>query len=104
MGSKLTMQNSPITPSPRTSVLGVGVSAVDMRGTLRQCREIIESAGEEYVCTVDAHSVVEALRDSAHRKVLNRAFLTVADGMPIVWIGRIRGNHSMGHVYGPELM
>jgi N-acetylglucosaminyldiphosphoundecaprenol N-acetyl-beta-D-mannosaminyltransferase len=93
----------PVDPD-RLKVLGVSVSAVNMRDTVRHCQELIKSGRQGYLCAVDAHSVVEALKNSAHRRALNRADLSVADGMPLVWLGRLRGSRSIDRVYGPDLM
>ena len=41
-------------------------------------------------------------RDS--RRVLAEADLVVPDGMPLVWIGKLRGHVLRRRVYGPELM
>jgi N-acetylglucosaminyldiphosphoundecaprenol N-acetyl-beta-D-mannosaminyltransferase len=37
-------------------------------------------------------------------RILNRAFLNVPDGMPVVWVGRLQGFREMRRVYGPDLM
>lgn len=89
---------------PRVTALGISMSALDMRETLRRCDDLIGACGRGYVCAVDAHSVVEALRDPAHKRILNDAFLTVADGMPLVWLGRLRGSRAIDRVYGPDLL
>ena len=47
---------------------------------------------------------MEAQRDPNFRDILNRAFLCAPDGMPTVWVGRIRGHRQMGRVYGPDFM
>src|SRR5581483_12226446 len=98
---------TPLDPPVKTNrmhVLGVAVSTIDIREAVRRCEELIESGRQDYVCAVDAHSVVEALKNAARRRALNRAHLSVADGMPLVWLGRLRGNHSIDRIYGPDLM
>jgi len=97
-----------VVPGPdvpaRTSILGVGISVVDVHEAIRQCEELVRARGHGYLCAVDAHSLVEAVRNPAHRRILNHAFLTVADGMPLVWMGRLRGNAAMRRVYGPDFL
>jgi N-acetylglucosaminyldiphosphoundecaprenol N-acetyl-beta-D-mannosaminyltransferase len=98
-------QGGPALPRPaRIHILGVGVSVVGMNDVIRQCDELIRSNGRGYICATDVHSVVEGLRDPAHRKILNQAYLTVPDGMPLVWLGQLRGSRAMRRVYGPDLM
>jgi N-acetylglucosaminyldiphosphoundecaprenol N-acetyl-beta-D-mannosaminyltransferase len=88
----------------RTNILGVGVSVINMEDAIRQCDELIRSNGRGYVCATDVHSVTEAHSDPAFRRILNRSFLTTPDGMPLVWIGRLRGHTKMRRVYGPDLL
>jgi len=47
---------------------------------------------------------MEAQRDPDFRRILNRSFLCTPDGMPTVWIGRLRGHAGMTRVYGPDFM
>ena len=50
------------------------------------------------------HGMMEARRDPAYRAMMNAADLIVPDGMPLVWLGRVRGMALRRRVYGPELM
>jgi N-acetylglucosaminyldiphosphoundecaprenol N-acetyl-beta-D-mannosaminyltransferase len=88
----------------RTDILGVGVSVINMDDAIRQCDELIRSNGQGYVCATDVHSVTEALSDPTFRQILNGSLMTAPDGMPLVWIGRLRGNTRMRRVYGPDFL
>ena len=48
--------------------------------------------------------LTEARRDAAVRTAFNSADLVVPDGMPLIWIARLRGVGLKRRVYGPELM
>ena len=50
------------------------------------------------------HGVTEARNNTRFRTVLNSADLVVPDGMPLVWLGRLRRHPIKRRVYGPELM
>jgi N-acetylglucosaminyldiphosphoundecaprenol N-acetyl-beta-D-mannosaminyltransferase len=93
-----------MTPPPRFNVLGVGVHAL----TLDRARDRIIAAAREgpsrLVCCCDVNSVCSARRDARHRAILNRAFLTTPDGMPLVWLGRRAGHTETKRVYGPDLL
>jgi len=91
-------------PLPRTNVLGVGISAIDMEAAIRITDSIIRGGRKGYVCVTGVHGVIEAQSDKAFRRILNRSLMTTPDGMPMVWIGRIRGQSKMRRVYGPEYM
>lgn len=58
----------------------------------------------ERLLTRAGHGVMEATRDPAFTSILNRSLLVVADGMPLVWVGRIQGRSGIARVYGPDLM
>src|SRR5258708_33933152 len=48
--------------------------------------------------------VTEGQDEGQFKVVLNSAGLVVADGMPLIWIGRWLGFNLRRRVYGPELM
>lgn len=59
--------------------------------------------GAVHLC--NAYTLSLASRDAAFATVLNRGALNLADGTPVVWIGRRLGfGHLDRRVYGPELM
>lgn len=89
---------------PRYAVLGVRVHAVDPEQALARIQGWIATHERRYVCHANVHGVIEAWRDPALRRIYNRAGLTVADGMPLVWVGHWRGHRTVRRVYGPDLM
>jgi N-acetylglucosaminyldiphosphoundecaprenol N-acetyl-beta-D-mannosaminyltransferase len=113
------MESSPSRPSPgsrpqrapasgeqpeRVNVLGVGVSAINLDSAVEFILRALERNVRGYVCVTGVHGVSEAQNDPDFRAILNRSFLTTPDGMPMVWMGRLQGFHSIGRVYGPDLM
>src|SRR5579864_4418093 len=87
------------------AVLGVRVDAVQIPDTVA----ILESwIGQRdacrYVAVTGMHGVSEAQYDLTFRAALDAASLVVCDGMPLVWLGRLRGHELRRRVYGPELM
>jgi N-acetylglucosaminyldiphosphoundecaprenol N-acetyl-beta-D-mannosaminyltransferase len=86
------------------NVLGVGISAVDMVQSIAACDELIARNEKGYVCVTGVHGVMEAQVDPNLRTILKNSFLTVPDGMPMVWVGRLQGHDHMRRVYGPDFM
>jgi len=82
----------------------VGISAIDMQTALRTADEWIEQRELHYVCVRDVHGVVESQRDPALAKIHNAAGLVTPDGMPLVWLSRLKGHRHVERVYGPDLM
>lgn len=88
----------------RVAVLGVGISAVDMDTAIALSDRLLRSEKRGYVCVTGVHGVMEAQSDTVLRETLNRSYMTVPDGMPTVWIGRLEGHSNMRRVYGPDYM
>ena len=87
------------------SVLGVHVNAVQIPAAIAQMERWIEARdATTYVAVTGMHGVSVSRREPAFRAVLNGAGMVVPDGMPLVWIGRLRGFSLRRRVYGPELM
>lgn len=89
---------------PRVNILGVGISAIHMEQALAIIDDWIARRDPHYVCVSTVHGVMECQRNEAVRRVLNSSGLTTPDGMPLVWISRIRGFGHVRRVYGPDLM
>ncbi|MDR6670313.1 WecB/TagA/CpsF family glycosyltransferase [Rhizobium sp. 1399] len=87
-----------------TNVLGVRVSAVNLKSATGLIEKVIEDGRKEYVCVRDAHGIVRCQKDPELRSIHNRAFLVTPDGMPLVWALKHAGHVESDRVYGPDLM
>lgn len=92
--------------TPEFVVLGVRVHAIQIPAVIARVeRWIRKGASGHYVALTGMHGVSEALHDAGLRALLNAPeCLVVADGMPLVWLGRRHGHPMARRVYGPELM
>ena len=87
------------------SVLGVPVNAVQIPEVIARMTEWIGRRNDgHYIAVTGMHGVIEARHDANFKRVLADADLVVPDGMPLVWISRLRGEALRRRVYGPELM
>jgi N-acetylglucosaminyldiphosphoundecaprenol N-acetyl-beta-D-mannosaminyltransferase len=86
-------------------ILGVHVNAVQIPDVIDQMEQWIAKGRECHsVVFSTLHGIAEANKDSEYKNIVNRADLLVADGMPLVWLGRLHGHSMRRRVYGPELM
>lgn len=89
----------------RSNVLGVGISPLNLPNAVN-C--LLASAAKPefsgYVTVTGVHGVMESQRDPALMRIHNQSFLSVPDGMPMVWVGRWNGFPGIERVYGPDLM
>lgn len=88
----------------RVNVLGVGISVLNLETALAAVVEAVRARRKGYICITGVHGVSEAQEDPEFRQILNRAFLCTPDGMPMVWMGKLRRFREMDRVYGPDLM
>lgn len=89
---------------PTAHVLGVDVDAVDMEGALQRVTVALEGPSKGYVCVAGVHGVMEAQRSPQLLNIYAASEMTIPDGMPLAWVGRIQGHHAMQRVTGPDLM
>lgn len=86
-------------------VLGVRVDAVQIPEAIARMEEwIARREGTRYVAVTGMHGVTEALHDEEFKEILNEAGMVVADGYPLVVLGRRKGFGLRRRVCGPELM
>ena len=88
----------------RVNILGVGVSAINIAMALEAIEGWIARRSPRYVCVTGVHGVMESQRDEELRRIHNRAGLVTPDGMPLVWLSRLKGLGHVERVYGPHLM
>jgi N-acetylglucosaminyldiphosphoundecaprenol N-acetyl-beta-D-mannosaminyltransferase len=89
----------------RFSVLGTVFNVMQIPDVIIQMRQwIMRRESCRYVAVTGMHGIINAREKEEFRQALADAGLVVADGMPVVWIGRFRGHHLPRRVYGPELM
>jgi len=100
---EVSLQSEIAIPSYR--VLGVRVDIVQIPDTIGIIESWIQDGGSRYIAVTGMHGVSEAQRDPLFKSALGAADLIVPDGMPLVWLGRLRGFKRLKRrVYGPELM
>jgi N-acetylglucosaminyldiphosphoundecaprenol N-acetyl-beta-D-mannosaminyltransferase len=85
-------------------VLGVDVDVVDMEEALGDVAAFLQSSKKGYVCVAGVHGIMEAQRDSRLLEAYSHSAMTIPDGMPLAWVGRMQGYTGMQRVTGPDLM
>ena len=101
---KGTYTRASISPFPRVRILSVGVNATNMEDALLHTEALIQAGGQGYICVTGVHGIMEAQADESLLEILNSSYLSVPDGTPAVWVGRMYGHRHMRRVYGPDFM
>ncbi len=88
----------------RVSILGVDIAAQPFEEAVGALLNAVTARERvrAHFCTV--HSLVEAAGNSELTKVFNTAGLTFTDGMPLVWVSRLRGARDAERVCGPDVL
>lgn len=71
------------------------------------CEEVIaviqgnETKANRCISATGAHGIVHAHQNPEFHSILNQFYWNLPDGMPGVWIGRLKGEKEMKRCYGP---
>ena len=87
----------------KISVLGVGISLLDMDRAIAALDRCIAEGRTEYVCVTGVHGVIESQSNPDLMAIHNAAGLVVPDGMPVVWMARALSKQPVGRVCGFDL-
>lgn len=86
------------------NVLGVRVEALNIRLALARVEKMLSSNHKGYVSVIGVHGIMESLRNPHLATIYAASSMTIPDGMPTVWVGRLQGCRQMQRVTGPDLM
>ena len=60
------------------------------------------SPDNRLISATGAHGIITARKDKQFREILTQFYINLPDGMPGVWVGRMKGAKEMKRCYGPE--
>lgn len=90
---------------PRVNVLGVGIHAVNFSSALAAAFWAARTAGVRgYITATGVHGIMESQDDPALKAIHNQSLLSLPDGAPMAWVGRLNGYSTMDLVGGPDFM
>lgn len=103
LGKTFALKNMLPTPPPRYRVLDVAISALTLKEAAAIILGWVARRERHYLSVCTADTILQCHDSPELAAVVNAAGLAVPDGMPVVWLGRIKGL-PVGRVYGPNLM
>ncbi|MCC7293822.1 MAG: WecB/TagA/CpsF family glycosyltransferase [Phycisphaerales bacterium] len=89
---------------PQHSILGAPVRAMRMEDVTRAAEVVIHARGHMHIGVVNAAKVVNMRRDAALREAVLKSDLILADGIAVVWAGKLLGMPVPQRVAGIDLM
>lgn len=88
----------------KNTVLAVAISSNSYLSATEQIINWAKAEESRTVFAANVHMVMEAHDDHNFCEILNKADMVTSDGMPLVWLLWLKGNHAQKRVYGPTLM
>ena len=85
-------------------ILGVKIDKIDYQSALVTAKKLIDGGGKHYVVTPNPEFIVLAQKDLQFKEILNRADLSVPDGIGLVWLSRIFARGLPERVAGVDLL
>jgi N-acetylglucosaminyldiphosphoundecaprenol N-acetyl-beta-D-mannosaminyltransferase len=88
----------------QVSLAGVPIDVTDFEGAVGLIIDrALRDARGHYVVTPNAHHVTLYQNDALFRKIYQTAFLTLPDGVPLLWAARLLGRRLPCRVNGTDL-
>ena len=84
-------------------LLGVPIDAVDMQTVVLQIKLATANGREFLISTANLNFLTTSLSNSHFRESLLRSDLCTADGVPIVWLGRLLGIPLRKRIAGADI-
>jgi N-acetylglucosaminyldiphosphoundecaprenol N-acetyl-beta-D-mannosaminyltransferase len=90
---------------PKVKVLDVSLYGGDIPSAsaliIQKCQE--QERADLCISATGAHGMVFSKKNPFFKSTLDAFFLNLPDGMPGVWVGRIKGASKMRRCYGPDV-
>lgn len=87
-----------------TAVVDVNVNETSYSAATAQIQLWAQASESRAVYAANVHGIMEAHDALKFREIFNCADLVTPDGMPLVWILRLKGVKKQQRTYGPTLM
>lgn len=98
------VRRAPGAGHPQVRVLRTRVSLLSMGQAVDAIADDVVRRRPGYVCVADMNSTLLASRDPELARAMDGARMTVPDGTPLAWSGRLAGVHGASRVPGPDLL
>ena len=86
------------------NILGVRIHPINIPIVILKINDLIQSGKKGYIILTTVHGIMESQRSLKVKAAYNHSFLTVPDGMPLIYIGKLFGHPKISRCYGPDLM
>lgn len=88
--------------SNRFDVIGNKITHQTMQGAVDAVKQRVHSGDGGYVCFTNVHVSVMAREDNDIRNIINNSYMSLPDGKPLYWVGKLKGLSGLEQVPGPD--
>ncbi len=88
----------------KIDILGISINNYYLAEVLNKIREFLNSDKQHYIVTTNPEFIMAARKDDEFRNILNKADLSIADGMGIKFAARYLGQKLKQRITGVELL
>jgi N-acetylglucosaminyldiphosphoundecaprenol N-acetyl-beta-D-mannosaminyltransferase len=88
----------------RVNLCGIEIDPISMSETIASIDIAISEKYNVFVVTPNIDHLVKLQKDRQFREIYRQAYLSVADGVPLVWASKFLGTPLKGRVNGTDLM
>ena len=86
------------------NILGTRVNPLTIKEAVAQIKIWVRQGSTYFVSIASLNNIISAVKEKSLLTVQNSADMTTTDGMPLVWILKLRGYKQIERVCGPDLM
>ncbi len=86
----------------RYGVIGCKINKLTMADALDNAIKRTRSGSGGYVCFTNVHACVMANKNNNFMSITNNSFLSLPDGKPVYWVGKLKGNNNIEQIPGPD--
>lgn len=94
----------PTTSNETFTIFGAKINATTVQSVVETIDDWIQQKKRDYIILTGAHGIIEMQHDKTLLQINNNSGLTTPDGMPAVWIGRLKGIRNIEKTYAPDIM
>jgi N-acetylglucosaminyldiphosphoundecaprenol N-acetyl-beta-D-mannosaminyltransferase len=88
----------------KINILGVHTDGQPFKEAVDRLVAWAKSNGKYYVSTSPVYTLMQCFDNPHIMKAINGSDMITADGVPVVWVQRMRGTTKAERCYGPDLM
>jgi N-acetylglucosaminyldiphosphoundecaprenol N-acetyl-beta-D-mannosaminyltransferase len=89
---------------PSQDIIGCSVTALPFQSQIQLMLQWANQRLSKVVCVANVHMLVEASWDPGLASVVDRADLVTPDGMPLVWMMKLKGIWEQDRVAGMDIL